>query len=864
MDNPRSTLKLLLIEDSTADVELVIRALRGFPRPIDHLAIASAEALHQALAKFSPEVILSDFSMPGFCGKEALRIVSEVAPDIPFLFVSATIGEEIAIDALRQGAADYVLKNNLRRLPSAVERALDEARHRADRHGIEIDLRESEDRFRTMVESSRDWIWENDVNGDLTYSNGAIVGILGYRLDELVGVSAFDLMLPEDRDAATRRVSDSIAARCGWQDWRLRWRHRNGSIRVLESTATPKLDANGNVIGFRGVDQDITERLEQEARIQHLARIHAVLSALGNAILRADDHDSLLAQVCEVAVQQGQFAAACIGVLDERGVLRAAASFGDPVTIQVIKESKSRDGEGHVGVGLCAGLRALKEARNIVVRDFSVATNVSDNVRREMAVAGISAQIALPIGQPPWAALELYSPTTQEFNPEEVELLMRLVNELDYAVDFLAKSERLEYLAYHHPVTGLLNRTAFQLRVGERLALGDMTVAMLNLANFGRMSDARGRDFGDHLLKTVAERFREVATPDMIVAHVGEDTFLIAQPTEGSSEEAARRVEALLRVMDETPCDVAGEQVFISLHGGVAVGPAHGRDVLTLERNAAAAHGEALTRKVRLEPYTERLRKLTSRRIGLETDIRGALARNELELFYQPKFAVDGNRLDGAEALLRWRHPLHGMITPQEFIPILEDSGQIVQVGRWVMQQAIAMALAWRARGFPTFRIAINVSARELRDPNFLAESRVMLEPHARDQLLDVEVTESLLVEDIEQTIRLLESLRAWDCRIAIDDFGTGYSSLNYLVRLPADVLKVDRSFVSQLEHSRETLGLVTNIIELAHSLRFRVVAEGVETEGQAQLLRQLHCDWLQGFLLGKPMPSPEFTACFL
>ncbi|HTM28855.1 MAG TPA: PAS domain S-box protein, partial [Rhodanobacter sp.] len=309
----------MLVEDSAADVGLILRSLRDFPRTIEHRAIASGQALHHALAEFSPEVILSDFSMPGFSGKEALRIASEIAPDIPFLFVSGTIGEELAIDALRQGAADYVLKDNLRRLPSAVERALDVARQRAGRARIERELRDSEERFRTIVESSQDWIWECDVDGAMTYSNGAIAAILGYRLDELIGVSAYDFMLAEDREAALCGVSECIAAQRGWRGWRLRWRHRDGSTRTLESTASLRVDAEGRVIGFRGVDQDITERLQQEARIQQLARIHAVLSALGNAVLRADDRDRLLAQVCEVAVQRGRFAAARIGVLDDGG-----------------------------------------------------------------------------------------------------------------------------------------------------------------------------------------------------------------------------------------------------------------------------------------------------------------------------------------------------------------------------------------------------------------------------------------------------------------------------------------------------------------------------------------------------------------
>jgi PAS domain S-box-containing protein/diguanylate cyclase (GGDEF)-like protein len=864
MDDPGASLKLLLVEDSAADVELVLRAMRGFPRPLEHVSVASEIALYDALAGFAPDVILSDFSMPGFSGKEALRIACKMAPQVPFLFVSGTIGEELAIDALRRGAVDYVLKDNLLRLPSAVERALDAARHRAERVRMEAELRTSEERFRTIVESSQDWIWESDIDGVHTYSNAAIARILGYSLKELLGVSAYELMAPGDREEAAGRVSRLIVARRGWQGWRLRWRHRDGSIRVLESTAIPCLGADGQVIGYRGVDRDITERLQQEARIQQLARIHAVLSALGNVVLRADDREKLLAQVCQVAVQHGRFAAARIGVASSEDGLQTAASFGDPSTIRLVEEYASRNGEGHEGKELWPGLRALKEARNVVVRDFALAEHVPAGVRREMAAAGISAQIALPIGTPPWGSLELYSPLPQEFNLEEIELLKRLVGEVDYAVDFLAKGERLEYLAYHHPVTGLLNRVAFQRQLAEHLAQQEMTVAVISLASFGRIIDSRGRDFGDQLLKAVARRLEAAVTPEMILAHVGEDAFFIAQPKEGGFEREVERLEGVLRIMDGAPYDMAGEQIYINFHGGVAVGHAHGTDGHTLERNATAALSEALKRKVRFESFTDRLREQSSRRVELERDLRRAVAGNEVELFYQPKFAADSARLIGAEALLRWRHPQHGMISPEEFIPILEDTGQIVQAGRWVMRNAIDTALAWRARGYPGFRIAVNVSARELRDANFLTECGGLLEPHATDQVLDVEVTESLLMEDVDQSIRLLESLRTLGCRIAIDDFGTGYSSLNYLVRLPADILKIDQSFVAQLGYSPETVGLVTNIITLAHSLSLRVVAEGVETEGQADLLRRLHCDELQGFLLGEPMPPEQFAACFL
>ncbi|HTD28720.1 MAG TPA: PAS domain S-box protein, partial [Xanthomonadaceae bacterium] len=365
-------LKVLLVEDSLPDAELVLRELRGLSQPFEHLRVANEVALRDALNRFGPHVVLSDFSMPGFSGQRALTIVREEMPHIPFLFVSGTIGEELAIDALRRGAMDYVLKDNLRRLVPAIERAIDAARQRAERIQIERALRESEERFRTIVESSHDWIWENELNTRITYSNGAIAHILGYRLDEMHGTFATDHMLPKDREQVRQRIPELIAARTGWERWRLHWRHRDGSVRVLESTATPRFNAAGELTGFRGVDQDITAQLQQESRIRHLARIHAVLSGLGNAILRARTRDQLLKQVCQVAVEEGHFEVACIGVPVEGERLDIIASHGNQAVIDLITELAIEPPPDLHTSHLKPALRALLEARNVVTRNFAM------------------------------------------------------------------------------------------------------------------------------------------------------------------------------------------------------------------------------------------------------------------------------------------------------------------------------------------------------------------------------------------------------------------------------------------------------------------------------------------------------------
>jgi PAS domain S-box-containing protein/diguanylate cyclase (GGDEF)-like protein len=863
MTDPATSLKVLLVEDSPVDAEFVLRALRELPMPFEHLRVDNEAALREGLAKFSPNIVLSDFSLPGFSGQEALTIVRERMPHVPFLFVSGTIGEELAIEALRGGAMDYLLKDNLRRLPSAVVHALETASQRNERVRVERALRESEERFRMIVESSQDWIWECERDTRVTYSNGAIAHILGYRPDEMFGALAVDHMLPEDREQVLGRLPELVAARRGWEHWRLRWRHRDGSVRMLESNATPRLDVDGEFVGYRGVDHDITEQLRQETRIRHLVRIHAVLSALGNTILRARTREELLEQVCQVAVEQGAFEAACIGVPIKGGGLETVASYGNQAVIQLIERLGAQPSDGLPASSLRPGMRALHEARNIVIRDFAT-DDLPEHMRTGMRDVGIAAQIAMPIGSPPWGVLGLFAAKPQEFDPEEVALLERLTSEVDYAVNFIAKSERLEYMAYHNPVTGLPNRTAFQQQVSARLAEGSLMVAVVDLADFARINHSRGREFGDRLLHIAGQRLKVMAGSNAIVAHAGEDAFLFAQWAHGSIEDEVERLDAVLGPLDDAPYEIDGEQVFLHVNCGAAVSPEHGTDYETLERNAAAALGEAVKRKVRIEAFTDRLHERTAHRIELERNLHRAFEENQFELFYQPKFNAHDQRLVGAEALLRWRHPVSGLISPAEFIPLLEDTGLIVQAGHWVMRTALDTAIAWRALGHPGLRIAVNVSARELRNLHFLDECRALLEPHATNQLLDIEVTESLLMDDIEQSIHLLQSLRNVGCRIAIDDFGTGYSSLNYLARLPVDVIKIDQSFIAQLAHSPETMSLITNIITLVHSLSLKVVAEGVEEEEQAKLLRLLRCDELQGYLLGRPMPASDFVARFL
>ncbi len=842
-------LSILLVEDSQPDADMIRHALRGAGK-LHMVRVADEVGLRRQLTDARPDIVLSDFSMPGFSGREALNITREMAPEVPFIFVSGTIGEELAIDALRRGASDYVLKDNLARLPAAIARAIEGARERAARLNAERALRESEERFRAIVEHTEDWIWEVSADGLRTYTNPGVERMLGWRAEELVGRHAMDLVPPGERAGVEARFAECLASRRGWSGWLMKLRHRDGSERTLESNAQPVFDEHGAITGFRGVDRDVTERIAQQDKIRQLGRIQAVLGAVGNVVLRASNRDELLAMTCALATREGDFVAATIVEADPP---RVVAADGEPGVTAMVVDAVARGDSRH-----SAALRALASKAEVVM---TLGENEESN---HMRSRGVCAKVALPLGSEPWGVLVLHSRDAGAFDAGELTLLRRLTADIDHALDFIRKSERLEYLAYHNTLTGLPNRSALGMLLEARLRRGPQTVALFDAVNFHVFNDSRGREFSDDLLRAIAARLREYFGPEALVAHPADDSFALACDSDGDAAAAVANMVVFLEQCSRQPFLIHGERVYADLRCGLLQAPGHGADAETIERNVMSALSEARNTDTRVVLYDEVFSARAQKRVDIERELRVAVERLQFELFLQPKFNARTQTLTGAEALLRWRHPERGLISPADFIPLLEETGMILPVGRWVLQQAIAISAHWRRRGNDGLRLAINLSARELRDEGFLRDSVVLLRDAGPDHGVDVELTESLVMDDIARSIRLLQSLRDVGCGVAIDDYGTGYSSLNYLSRLPCDTLKIDRTFVSGISQSPEALSLVTNTIGLAHSLGLRVVAEGVEDEEQAKLLRLLRCDELQGYLFGRPQPVADFQRQFI
>jgi diguanylate cyclase (GGDEF)-like protein len=391
-----------------------------------------------------------------------------------------------------------------------------------------------------------------------------------------------------------------------------------------------------------------------------------------------------------------------------------------------------------------------------------------------------------------------------------------------------------------------------------------LTIVLLDIDRFRIINDTLGRSAGDELLRLVARRVQSAGGELTTLARVGVNCFGIALAGRDAAQ-IALTVEQIQRVCFDRAYRLGESDLRIAAKAGIALHPHDGADAEALLRSADTALRRVKRSVESILFYAPEMASRIEAALNLESRLRTAIERDEYILYYQPKFSLATGELVGAEALLRWNDPLTGLMLPGGFIPLLEETGLIYEVGRWALRRAVRDYLHWRDTGRQTVRVAVNVSPLQLRHRDFVAEiARVTsIDPDAAGGL-ELELTESLIMEDVKNTGESLKAIRDMGVSLAIDDFGTGFSSLSYLSRLPVDTLKIDRSFIVEMTATPEGLTLVQTIIDLAHSLRLKVIAEGVETEEQALLLKQRGCDEMQGDLRGKPVPRGMFEAQFL
>lgn len=730
--------RVLLVEDMPHEAELSLSHLKRAGISYLSLRVETENALRQALAQWAPTVILSDFSLPQFDGLEALNIARQVAPAVPFIFVSGTIGEERAIDALLCGAVDYVLKTNLTRLAPAVKRALS--------------------------------------------------------------------------DAASRE-----------------------------------------------------EHRRQQEQIARLDRVLHMTSGVNALVVRIRDRNELLQETCRLAVRAGGYGAAlvCLKTPGSFAVQPVAWSGIDTKATDALRTALAETAAAETSV---IG-RVLRSGKAIVSndRDAPEAAELNETLAR----CGLRSIVALPLNVDNTAigVLFLAARDSGAIGDEELRMLREVSGNLSFALQYLQQDTRVRFLSHFDPQTGLAKRSLFCDRMARQLAdtaasRSRHVVAIIDIERLSLINDSFGRRIGDLLLQHVADRLKRRFKQSDCVAHFGGGTFAVMRDLRARTGEemlgAAR--EHAVAIFGE-PFIIEDREIPVSVHSGFAVFPDDGNDASTLVQNAEAALRNARVTGERQLHYCAEKHSEMVGRLALEHKLRVALDKQQFELHYQPKLNIVTRRLEGVEALIRWRDPERGLVSPATFLPLLESTGMIIEVGDWVIQQAASDCRQWLRAGLPPVRVAVNIAPAQLRRPDFARNFLKAVHGWSSEAAgLDIEITESALNEDSALEIKTLRQLRSAGITIAIDDFGTGYSSLSRLSSLPIDILKIDRSFVTPLAADAAARTLVKTIITLARAFNLKTVAEGVETQEQLDYLWQAGCEQSQGYLHSKPVPAAQLV----
>ena len=444
------------------------------------------------------------------------------------------------------------------------------------------------------------------------------------------------------------------------------------------------------------------------------------------------------------------------------------------------------------------------------------------------------------------------------------ELLLR---SMQYSIERKRYQEQLEFQANYDALTGLPNRNLLHDRLKQSVFaqrfVRSIGVVFIDVDHFKFVNDSLGHNTGDKLLQRVAERLSQSVRDGDTVARLGGDEFILILNDQTGEEFIYRAMQRIISRVAE-PIVLDGNELLVTCSAGVSLYPQDGRDVETLLKNADAAMYRAKEKgRNNFQFYTAEMNLQVNERLQTEASLRRALERREFEIYYQPRIDVKSGRLVGCEALLRWQHPERGLQLPERFIGLAEETGLIVPIGEWVLKNACAQAKAWQKSGSPV-AVSVNLSMRQFKQDALVdAVDAALREAGLAPHLLELELTESLVMHDSDLAIRVLARLREIGVEISVDDFGTGYSSLSYLTRLPISALKIDQSFVQAIHGARgANEGIVAQaIISLGHNLKLKVVGEGVETEPQFRFLETHGCDEVQGYYFGKPLPVPEFES---
>ncbi len=638
--------------------------------------------------------------------------------------------------------------------------------------------------------------------------------------------------------------------------------------RTIERYSGPATGLNGMYHGRVWYFRDITERTRNKARIARLSRIQAVLSGVNSAIVRIGNRDQLFREVTRVAIEDGKFALAWIGTVN---------SDQSEIT-PVVCDGRDADGvftplrfgtDSSERVPADEIWSAVRQQQPISNNDLAAGFRHASDRKIIAVQSGYRSAIALPlvVKDTTVGIFVLCSTEPGFFDETELGLMNEIGGDISFALDHIAKQERFDFLAYYDTLTCLPNRSLFLERLGERLRLSNQSgqggaVAVLDVVRFRYWNGTFSRGHGDILLKMVAERLTQTCGEYGSVARMNADLFAFMLDRIEDETEIAQSLSCNVLAAFAQPFCINDQDVRISVRLGITTFPRDGSNAEALCKNAEIALLRAKEAKETIVFYSTGINTRVSEFLHMENRLKRAIEQQQFALYYQPIIHSKSGEIASLEALIRWRDPERGLIPPGDFIPILEDTGLILQVGEWTICEALRDRERWRNRGLDPPRIAVNVSAVQLRQKLFVSTIEKLIAGAGNTEHgLDLEITESVIMTDVDDNMKKLDQVKGMNFKIAVDDFGTGYSSFQYLARLPVDSLKIDQSFIARILGSRNDRVIVSTIVALAHNLQLSVTGEGIELGQQASLLRGLKCDRMQGFLFHRPLPADQLEA---
>ena len=813
---------VLLVEDDPTDFRLIQDALGATSRRAFRIEwVTSLSAALERLGHDCFDVVLLDLTLPDGQGIEVFDQVYKVVPNALIIVLSIASDEGTATHAVQRGAQDYFVKNHVDShwLPRAL-------RYLMERKATLAALKLSEERFRAMSDTSPLGIFVSDTLGDCVYTNAAYHTISGLTFEQALGTRWSEAIHPDDRQ---RVLAEWRSAAKGHELFQTEYRFltQDKGIVWTRVSSAPMLDGTSPYGRVKTVE-NISERkaaelrllMAEEALFEEKERAQVTLDSIGDAVLTTDLNGNLtyLNRVAESMTGWSN-----------------CDALGKPLA-QVFNII---DGATHQ-VALNPALQAIKANRKVGL----VANCVL--VRRdgfESAIEDSAAPIHNRDGQTSGAVIVFHDVSETR-----------------------AMALKMSHLAQHDFLTGLPNRILLTERLSQAIGSAQrhrkqVALLFLDLDYFKNVNDSLGHALGDQLLQSVAERLAGNVRATDTVCRQGGDEFVILLAEIAQPQDAAIIAEKLLAAFLELHL-VGGQELHITLSIGISVYPDDGLDLDTILQNADTAmyHAKASGRN-NYQFFRSDMNTRAVRRLQIEGNMRRALKQGEFLLYYQPQIDLATGVITGCEALIRWQDPDIGLVSPGQFIPVAEECGLIVPIGRWVLREACRQLKSWQEAGLRVVPVAVNISAVEFRHKNFIGELVLILrETGLAPDCLELELTESILMHDVETSMTTLDAIKKMGVNLAIDDFGTGYSSLSYLKRFPIDTLKIDQSFVRDIATDVDDATIVSAVIGMGRNLNHRVIAEGVETLEQYTFLNTRQCPEGQGFLFGKPMVAEEFA----